>query len=80
MKLRIQTVALDGKSGVLRQKVLQRQSANALKQFFKASGRKSAKTEPGTDPGSGYTSAFHTSTVECDGGRVVPAMYKVVVC
>ncbi|MBO4569483.1 MAG: hypothetical protein J5674_06005 [Candidatus Methanomethylophilaceae archaeon] len=36
--------------------------------------------QAGHDPGSGYTSAFHVSVVECEGGRVVPAVYRVVAC
>ncbi len=36
--------------------------------------------QAGTDPGSGYSTAFHTSVVECDGGRAVPAIFKVVSC
>ena len=66
-----------------------------LQEYLDATGRRYVRVEAtvpggfceaasvvqaGTDPGSGYTSAFHTSVVGCDGGRVVPAMYKVVVC
>jgi hypothetical protein len=34
----------------------------------------------GVDPGSGYTTLFRTVAVPCDGGRAVPAVFRVVAC
>ncbi len=34
----------------------------------------------GKDPGSGYTTLFKTATVSGDGGRVLPAVFRVIAC
>ena len=34
----------------------------------------------GTDPGSGYSTVFRTGSVDCDGGRKVPAVFRVSIC
>jgi len=34
----------------------------------------------GEDPGSGYFTLFRTSVVSCDGGRAVPAVFRVIAC
>ncbi len=37
-------------------------------------------TSAGEDPGSGYCTLFKTTTVSCDGGRILPAVFRVVAC
>ena len=34
----------------------------------------------GTDPGSGYSTLFRTMSIGCDGGRKVPAIFRVTIC
>ncbi len=34
----------------------------------------------GTDPGSGYSTLFRTAAIGCDGGRKVPAVFRVMIC
>ncbi len=34
----------------------------------------------GEDPGSGYQTLFRTAVVQCDGGRVLPAVFRVIAC
>ncbi len=34
----------------------------------------------GEDPGSGYATLFKTTTVSCDGGRILPAVFRVIAC
>ncbi len=38
------------------------------------------RTSAGEDPGSGYTTLFRTAVVGCDGGRAVPAVFRVIAC